>query len=82
MGISSTKRRGSGTVLSSSTVGWKIFYSGDDANHVTMSSQADVDLLVSPSIAERVVDWVPLGGSSSSSHLLPSINKYIKKKNI
>ena len=46
MGISSTKRRGSGTVELNG--GWKIFYSG-------------VGLLVSPNIAECVVDWVPLG---------------------
>ena len=38
---------------------WKIFYSGVDA---AMSAQAGVGLLVSPNIAECVVDWVPLGG--------------------
>ena len=57
MGISSTKRRGSGTVELNG--GWKIFYSGVDA---AMSAQAGVGLLVSPSIAECVVDWISLGG--------------------
>ena len=57
VGISSTKRRGSGTVELND--GWKIFYSGVDA---AMSAQAGVGLLVSPNIAECVVDWVPLGG--------------------
>ena len=57
MGISSTKRRGSGTVELNG--GWKIFYSGVDA---AMSAQAGVGLLVSSNIAECVVDWVPLGG--------------------
>ena len=52
-GISSTKRRGSGTVELNG--GWKIFYSGVDA---AMSALAGV----SPNIAECVVDWVPLGG--------------------
>ena len=58
MAISSTKRRGSGTVELKG--GWKIFYSGDD---VAMSAQAGVGLLVSLNLAECVVDWVPvLGG--------------------
>ena len=57
MGISSTKLRGSGTVELKD--GWKNFYSGVDA---AMSAQAGVGLLVSPSMAECVVDWVPLGG--------------------
>ena len=57
VGISSTKRRGSGTVDLNG--GWKIFYSGVDA---AMSAQFGVGLLVSPNIAECVVDWVPLGG--------------------
>ena len=54
---SSTKRRGSGTVELNG--GWKIFYLGVDA---AMSAQAGVGLLVSPNIAECVVDWVPPGG--------------------
>ena len=54
-GISSTKRRDSGTVESNG--GWKIFYSGVDA---AMSAQAGVGLLVSPNMAQCVVDWVPL----------------------
>ena len=57
MGISSTKRRGSGTVELSG--GRKIFYSGV---HAAMSAQAGVGLLVSPNMAECIVDWVPLGG--------------------
>ena len=57
VGISSTKRRSSGTVELNS--GWKIFYSGVDA---AMSAQAGVGLLVSPNMAECVVDWIPLGG--------------------
>ena len=57
MGISSTKRRGSGTVELNG--GWKIFHSGVDA---AMSAQAGVGLLVSLNIAECVADWVPLGG--------------------
>ena len=55
--ISSTKRRGFGTVELNG--GWKIFYSGVDS---AMSAQAGVGLLVSPNIAECVVDLVPLGG--------------------
>ena len=57
MGISSTKRRGSGTVKLNG--GWKIFYSGVDA---AMCAQAGVGFLVSPSLTECVVDWAPLGG--------------------
>ena len=37
----------------------EIFNSGADA---AMSAQAGVGLLVSPIIAECIVDWVPLGG--------------------
>ena len=57
MGISSTKRRGSGTVELNG--GRKIFYSGVNA---AMPAQAGVGLLVSPNMAECVVDWVPLVG--------------------
>ena len=57
VGISSTKRRGSGTVELND--GWKLFYSGVDT---TMSAQAGVGLLVSPHLAHCVVDWTPLGG--------------------
>ena len=39
--------------------GWKIFYSGVDA---ATSAQAGVGSLQSPNVAERVVDWVSLGG--------------------
>ena len=58
VGISSTKRRGSGGTVKLNG-GWKIFYSGVDA---AMSAQAGVGLLVSPNIAEYIVDWVPMGG--------------------
>ena len=55
--ISSTKRRGSGTVELN---GWcKIFYYGVGA---AISAEAGVGLLVSPTMAECVVDWVSLGG--------------------
>ena len=53
--VSSTKRRGFGTVELNN--GWKIFYSDVDAG---MSAQAGVSLLVSPNMTECVVDWVPL----------------------
>ena len=56
VGISSTKRRGSGTVELNG--GWKVLYSDVDA---AMSAQAGVGLLVSPNIAECIVDRVPLG---------------------
>ena len=46
VGISSTKRRGSGTVKLNG--GWKFFYSGVDA---AMSAQAGDGLLVSPNMA-------------------------------
>ena len=49
--ISSTKRRDSVPVELNG--GWKIFYSCADA---TMCAQADVGLLVSPNMAECVVD--------------------------
>ena len=57
MGILLTKRWGSETVELNG--GRKIFYSGVDA---ATSAQAGVGLLVSPNMAECVVDWVPLGG--------------------
>ena len=57
VGISSTKRQGSGTVKLNSR--WKIFYYGANA---AMSAQDGVGLLVNPTMAECVVDWVPLGG--------------------
>ena len=57
MGISSTKRRGSGTAELNG--GRKIVYSGVDA---AMSAQAGVGFFVSDNIDECVVDWVPLGG--------------------
>ena len=57
VGISATKSQNSGTVELNGR--WTIFCSGVDA---ATSAQAGVGLLVSPNIAECVVDWVPLGG--------------------
>ena len=55
VGISFTKRRDTGTVELNG--GWKIFYL------VVCSSRCCCyGLLMSPNIAECVVDWVPLGG--------------------
>ena len=56
VGISSTKRRGSGTVNLDG--GWKLFYSGADP---TMSAQAGVGILLSPLMSDCVSDWIPLG---------------------
>ena len=57
VGISSTKRRGSGTVEMGG--GWKLFYSGVDP---TMSAQAGVGILTSPRLADCVDEWIPIGG--------------------
>ena len=56
IGVSSTKRRGSGTVDLDG--GWKLFYSGADSS---MSTQAGVGILTSPRLSDCVSDWVPLG---------------------
>ena len=56
VGLSSTKRRGSGTVELDG--GWKLFYSGADP---TMSAQAGVGILTSPRLSDCVSDWIPLG---------------------
>ena len=56
IGVSSTKRRGSGTVDLDG--GWKLFYSGDDPS---MSAQAGVGILTSPRLSDCVSDWIPLG---------------------
>ena len=56
-GVSSTRWRGSGTV--DLQEGWKLFYSGVDA---ALSAQAGVGILTSPRLADRVIDWIPLGG--------------------
>ena len=55
VGISSTKRRGSGIVDLDG--GWKLFYSGADPS---MSSQAGVGILTSPQLADCVSEWIPL----------------------
>ena len=56
IGVSSTKRRGSGTVDLDG--GWKLFYSGADPS---MSAQAGVGILTSPRLSDCVSDWIPLG---------------------
>ena len=56
IGVSSTKRRGSGTVDLDG--GWKFFYSGADPS---MSAQAGVGFLTSPRLSDCVSDWIPLG---------------------
>jgi len=54
-GVSSTKRRGSGTVILD---GGLKFYSGADPS---MSAQSGVGILTSPRLADFVSDWVPMG---------------------
>ena len=54
IGVSSTKRCGSGTVDG----GWKLFYSGADPS---MSAQAGVGILTSPRLSDCVSDWIRLG---------------------
>ena len=54
--VSSTKRRGSGTVDLDG--GWKLFYSGADPS---MSAQAGVGILTSPRLSDCMSDWIPLG---------------------
>ena len=54
--VSSTKRRGSGTVDLDG--GWKLFYSGADPS---MSAQAGVGILTSSHLSDCVSDWIPLG---------------------
>ena len=56
IGVSSTKRRGSGTVDLDG--GWKLFYSGADPS---MSAQAGVGILTSPRLSDFVSNWIPLG---------------------
>ena len=56
IGVSSTKRRGSGTVELDG--GWKLFYSGADPS---MSAQAGVGILTSPRLSGCVLDRIPLG---------------------
>ena len=56
IGVSSTKRRGSGTVDLDG--GWKLFYSGADSS---MSARAGVGIFTSPRLSDCVSDWIPLG---------------------
>ena len=56
IGVSSTKRRGSGTVDLDG--GWKLFYSGADPS---MSAQAGVGILTSPRLSDCESDWISLG---------------------
>ena len=55
IGVSSIKRRGSGTVDLDG--GWKLFYSGADPS---MSAQAGVEILTSLRLSDCVSDWIPL----------------------
>ena len=55
VGVSSTKRRGSGT--EDLQQGWKLFYSGVDPS---VRAQAGVGILTSPRLANRVVEWMPI----------------------
>ena len=57
IGVSSTKRRGCGTVDLDGE--WKLFYSGADPT--SMSAQAGVGILTSPRLSDCVSDWIPLG---------------------
>ena len=56
VGVSSTKRRGTGIVDLDG--GWKLFYSGADSS---MSAQAGVAIFTSPLLSDCVFDWIPLG---------------------
>ena len=56
IGVSSTKRRRSGTVDLDGE--WKLFYSGDDPS---MSAQAGVGILTSPRLSDCVSGYIPLG---------------------
>ena len=56
IGVSSTKRRGSGTVDLDGE--WKLFYSGADPS---MSAQAGVEILTSLWLSDCVSDWISLG---------------------
>ena len=56
IGVSSTKRRGSGTVDLDGE--WKLFYSGAVPR---MSAQIGVGILTSPRLSNYESDWIPLG---------------------
>ena len=53
--VSSTKRRGSGTVELDDE--WKLFHSGANPS---MSAQAGVGILTSPRLSDCVSDWISL----------------------
>ena len=42
-----------------------------------LSAQADVGLLVSPNMAERVLDWVPLGDRVFNAKAVGAISVYL-----
>ena len=56
IGVSSTKRRDSGTVDLDG--GWKLFYSGADPS---MSAQVSVGILTSRRLSDWLSDWILLG---------------------
>ena len=56
IGVSSTKRRGSGIVNLDGR--WKLFHSGAD---FSMSAQASVGILTSPRLSDCVSNWIRLG---------------------
>ena len=64
IGVSSTKRHGSGTVDLDG--GWKLLYSGADHS---MCAQAVVGILTSPRLSDCVSDWIPLGSRVCISKL-------------
>ena len=55
IGVSSTKRSGSGTV--DLDAGWKLFYFGADPS---TSAQVGVGILTSPRLSDCASDWIPL----------------------
>ena len=56
VGVSSTKRRGSGII--DLDVRWKLFYLGADPS---MSAQVGVGIFTSPQLSDCVFDWITLG---------------------
>src|SRR5271155_2395050 len=55
VGVSSTKRKGKGTMALDH--GWQLFYSGVDPS---IHAQTGVGFLISPRLAEGVVEWKPV----------------------
>ena len=64
VGVSPTKRRGSGIVDLDG--GWKLFYSGADPS---ISAQSGVEILISPQLTDCVFDWIVLGSRASMMKL-------------